>query len=148
MSLIDFGSSPFFTTLIFLSFICCFLLNALKFDILGGPVAQILLFSTQNCYGGWAILSLPTSSSLSFNIEFSNNLIGLALGLGIVVRLFYFVNLSNNWASLPTTSLFSAMSADNSKLSNDLVTHALGLEVRDVAINQPITHYHLQPYHA
>ena len=70
-------------------------------------------------------MSLPNSSSL-FVIEFSDDLIGLALGLGVVVRL---VNLSNNQASPLTTSLFSAMSANNGKLFNDLVGHALALEV-------------------
>ena len=89
---------------------------ALKIDTLEGPVAQILLFSTRNCYDGWAILSFPISSFLLFVIEFFDDLIGLALDLGVVVRLFYWVNLSNNQALPPTISLFSAMSANNGKL--------------------------------
>ena len=90
-------------------------------------------------------MSLPTASS-SFVIEFSDDLVMLALGLGIVVRLSYLVNLSNNQASPPTTSLFSAISADNGELSDDLFGHALGLGVRGAAINQPIAHNHLQPH--
>ena len=59
----------------------------------------------------------------------------------------YLANSSNNWEPPPTISLFSAMSSANRKLSDDLVGHALGLKVRDAAINQPIAHHHLQPHH-
>ena len=118
---------------------------SLKNDTSKGPVAQIPLYLTCNCYGGWAILSLPTLSS-SFGIEFSSNLIELALGLRVVVRLSYLVNFLNNQASPLTISLFSAMSADNGQLSDDLVGHALGLGVRGAAINQRIAHHHLQPH--
>ena len=146
ISFIDFSSSLFFTTSILLSFICFLFLNALKFDISEDPVAQIPLFLTRNYYRGWAILSFPTSSSLFCVIEFFDTLIWLTLDLGVVVQLFYLINLSNNRVPPPTTSLFSAISADNGKLSDDLIGHALGLGVRDVAINQPIAHQHLQPY--
>ena len=90
-------------------------------------------------------MSLPTSS-FSFVIELSDDLVVLLLGLGLVVRLSYLVNLSNNRAPPPTTLSFSAMSVDNGKLSDNLVGHALSLGVRGVAINQPIAHHHLQPY--
>ena len=90
-------------------------------------------------------MSLSTLSYL-FVIEFFDDLSGLALGLGVVVRLFYLVNSSNNRASPPTTSSFLAMFADNGKLFDDLVGHALGLGVRGAAINQPIAHHHLEPH--
>ena len=90
-------------------------------------------------------MSLPNSSSL-FVIELSDDLVLLALGLVIVVRLSYLVNSSNNQATALITSSFSAMSADNGKLSEDLVGHALGLGVYGPAINQPIAHHHLQPH--
>ena len=112
---------------------------------LGGPRAQILLFSTRKYYGGRFIFSLPTSSSL-FVIEFSNDLMRLALGLGVVVWLFYLVNLLNNQAPPPTTQLFLSLSANNGKLSDDLVGHTQGLGLRGVAINQPIAHHYLQPH--
>ena len=38
------------------------------------------------------------------------------------------------------------MSADNGELFDDLVGYALGLGVRDAAINQRIAHHHLQLY--
>ena len=73
-------------------------------------------------------MSFLVSSSF-FVIEFSDDLIRLALGLEVVVRLSYLVNSSNNQISSTTISLFLAMSSDNSMLSNDLVEHALALGV-------------------
>ena len=81
-------------------------------------------------------MSLPTSSFL-FVIESSDDLIGLALGLGLVVQLSYLVNSSNNQAPLSSASSFLAMSADNAKLSDDLVGPVLGLGMCGAAINQP-----------
>ena len=49
-------------------------------------------------------------------------------------NLIFLVNLSNNQAPPVTTSSFSAISADNSELSDDLIGHALGLGVRGAAI--------------
>ena len=91
-------------------------------------------------------MSFPTLSS-SFVIKLSDDLFVLALGLGIVGRLSYLVNLLNNRAPPPTTSSFSAIFADNNELSDDLVKHALSLGVRGATINQLIAHHHLQPQH-
>ena len=53
--------------------------NSLEIDTSEGPVAQIPLFLTRNCYEGWVILSLPTLFS-SFIIEFSDDLVGQLSG--------------------------------------------------------------------
>ena len=78
----------------------------------------------------WKVSYLePSNLIFSFVIEFSDDLIGLALGLGVVMRLSYLVKSSNNRAPSPTTSSFSAMSSDNGELSDNLVGHVLGLAV-------------------
>ena len=78
----------------------------------------------------WKVSYLePSNLIFSFVIKFSDDLIGLALGLGVVMRLFYLVKSSNNRAPSPTTSLFSAMSSDNGELSDAPVVHALGLAI-------------------
>ena len=73
---------------IFLFFIYYLLLKTLKINTLESPVVQIPLFSTRNYYERWVILTFLTVSS-SFIINFFDNLIGFALGLKVVMQLFY-----------------------------------------------------------
>ena len=77
--------------------------------------------------GRWVILSLPISSSL-FVIELSDDLVGLALGFGVVVRLFYLslANLSNNQVPPLTISLFPAIFTDNNEFFDDLIVRVSG----------------------